>query len=47
MPFGTTQLAALSAAALRSWPSNRTLKAGELWSDPSKPTVIYAVRRLG
>ena len=47
MPFGTAQLTTLAAAALRSWPSNRTLKAGELWTGHDGPTVVYAVRRLG
>ena len=47
MPFGTAQLTTLAAAALRSWPSNRTLKAGELWTGHDGPTDVYAVRRLG
>ena len=41
------KLATLATAVLRGpWPSTSMIKAGSLWAD-GKPTVVYAVRRMG
>ena len=45
--FNTASLAALASASLRGpWPATKTLKGSDLWSD-GKPTVVYAIRRMG
>jgi len=46
-PFNTASLAALSAASLRGpWPTTKTIKGGDVWND-KRPTVVYAIRRMG
>jgi len=46
--LGAAQLAALGAAVLKGpWPTSKVLKGKDLWADKSKPTLVYAVRRLG
>ena len=44
--FGSTQLAALSAAMVRGpWPTNKTIRGGDIWAD--RPAVVYVIRRMG
>ena len=44
--FGTAQLAAISTVLLKGpWPKTDVHKAGDLWKN--RPTVVYAVRRMG
>lgn len=49
MPFfGTEQLKTLSSVSIRGpFPAEGMIKAGDLWSDTSKPCVIFAIRRMG
>ena len=47
MPTPGVSLAALAGATVRGpWPATRTVRADTLWKG-DRPTVVYAVRRLG
>ena len=47
MPLDAPTLAALGVAILKGpFPATNTLPASKLWAD-GKPTVVYAIRRLG
>jgi hypothetical protein len=47
-PMFEIKLAALGAAVLKGpWPQVTAMPAANLWKDESRPTVIYAIRRLG
>ena len=40
-------LQSLAAVTIKGpWPATRNMKATDLWSD-GKPTVVYAIRRMG